>query len=63
MRALKNASSSALVGICTILLTSFVVAVLYVGRELLVPIALAAMLTFLLAPLVGHLERWIDSLA
>ncbi len=63
MRALKNNSSSALVGIWTILLTAFVVAVLYVGRQLLVPLALAAMLTFLLAPLVGRVERWIGRIA
>ncbi len=63
MRALKNTSSSALVGIWTILLTAFVVAVLYVGRQLLVPLALAAMLTFLLAPLVGRVERWIGRVA
>ncbi len=36
-----------------ILLTAFVVTILYVGRQLLIPLALAAMLTFLLAPLVG----------
>ena len=53
MRATKNASSAALVGIWMILLTAFVVTILYVGRQLLIPIALAAMLTFLLAPLVG----------
>jgi predicted PurR-regulated permease PerM len=63
MRAMKNTSSSALVGIWTILLTAFVVAILYVGRELLVPLALAAMLTFLLAPLVGRVERWIGRIA
>jgi predicted PurR-regulated permease PerM len=63
MRALKNTSSSALVGIWTILLTAFVVAALYVGRELLVPLALAGMLTFLLAPLVGRIERWIGRIA
>jgi hypothetical protein len=43
MRATKNASSAALVGIWTILLTAFVVTILYVGRQLLIPIALAAM--------------------
>ncbi len=59
MRATKNASAAALVGIWTVLLTAFVVSVLYVGRELLIPLALAAMLTFLLAPLVGWIERWI----
>src|ERR1700759_5120179 len=63
MRAMKTTSSSALVGIWTILLTAFLVAVLYIGRHLLVPLALAAMLTFLLAPLVGRVERWIGRIA
>ncbi|HEV3099403.1 MAG TPA: AI-2E family transporter, partial [Candidatus Udaeobacter sp.] len=62
MRA-KNASTAALVGIWMILLTAFVVTILYVGRQLLVPLALAAMLTFLLAPLVGRIERWIGRIA
>ncbi len=60
---MKTTSSSALVGIWTILLTAFVVAVLYIGRHLLVPLALAAMLTFLIAPLVGRVERWIGRIA
>jgi predicted PurR-regulated permease PerM len=63
MRAMKNASTAALVGIWMILLTAFVVTVLYVGRQLLIPLALAAMLTFLLAPLVGYIERWIGRIA
>ena len=62
MRA-KNASTAALVGIWMILLTAFVVTILYVGRQLLIPLALAAMLTFLLAPLVGRIERWIGRIA
>jgi predicted PurR-regulated permease PerM/methylmalonyl-CoA mutase cobalamin-binding subunit len=63
MRATKNASAAALVGIWAILLTAFVVTILYVGRQLLVPLALAAMLSFLLAPLVGYVERWIGRIA
>jgi predicted PurR-regulated permease PerM len=63
MRASKSASTSALLGMWTILLMAFVITVLYVGRELLIPIALAAMLTFLLAPLVGRIERWIGRVA
>src|SRR4029450_832586 len=62
MRA-KNASTAALVGIWMILVTAFVVTILYVGRQLLIPLALAAMLTFLLAPLVGRIERWIGRIA
>ena len=60
---MKSASTAALVGIWTILLTAFVVTILYVGRQLLIPLALAAMLTFLLAPLVGYIERWIGRIA
>src|ERR1043166_10108127 len=63
MRAMKTTSSSALVGIWSILLVAFFVAVLYIGRWLFVPLALAAMLTFLLAPLVGRVERWIGRIA
>jgi predicted PurR-regulated permease PerM len=63
MRTTKNASTTALVGIWMILLTAFVVTILYVGRQLLIPLALAAMLTFLLAPLVGSIERWIGRIA
>src|SRR5436190_628595 len=35
-----------------------VVAVLYLGRELLIPLALASLFTFLLNPLVRVLLRW-----
>jgi predicted PurR-regulated permease PerM len=34
------------------------IAVLYVGREILMPVALAVLLSFLLAPLVETLRRW-----
>jgi predicted PurR-regulated permease PerM len=63
MRATRNASTAALMGMWTVLLMAFVVTVLYVARDLLIPIALAAMLTFLLAPLVGRIERWIGRIA
>src|ERR1700720_175505 len=63
MRATKNAATAAAIGTWAILLTAFVVTILYVGRQLLIPLALAAMLTFLLAPLVGYIERWIGRLA
>lgn len=63
MRVDKNASATALVGIWTILLTAFVVSVLYFGRELLIPLALAVMITFLLAPVVARIERWIGRIA
>ncbi len=40
-------------------LASFVIAMLYIARDILIPLTLAALLTFLLAPLVTRLERWI----
>jgi predicted PurR-regulated permease PerM len=65
MPALKNkiTATDALVGIWTISLTAFIVATLYFARELLIPLALSALLTFLLAPLVTHIERWIGRIA
>jgi len=59
----KTTAADALVGIWAILLTSFVIGVLYFARELLIPIALAALLSFLLSPLVARIERWIGRIA
>lgn len=59
----KTAAADALVGLWTITLTAFVVVTLYFTRELLIPIALAALLTFLLSPLVTRIERWIGRIA
>jgi predicted PurR-regulated permease PerM len=59
----KTVASDALVGIWTVALTAFVIAALYFGRELLIPLALAALLTFLLSPFVSRLERWIGRIA
>jgi predicted PurR-regulated permease PerM len=52
-------AANALVGIWTVSLTAFIFATLYLARDLLVPLTLAALLTFLLAPLVTRLERWL----
>ncbi|MDB6151567.1 MAG: putative phytochrome sensor protein, partial [Chthoniobacteraceae bacterium] len=59
----KVAATDALVGLWTISLTAFVVATLYLTRELLIPLALSALLTFLLAPLVSRIERWVGRIA
>ncbi|MDB6171206.1 MAG: putative phytochrome sensor protein [Chthoniobacteraceae bacterium] len=59
----KVAATDALVGLWTISLTAFVVATLYFTRELLIPLALSALLTFLLAPLVSRIERWVGRIA
>lgn len=55
--------SAALSGIWGLLLLAFVVAALYFGRSVFVPIALAALITFLLSRLVTRLERWIGRIA
>ena len=59
----KIVVAEALVGMWKVTLTAFVVAALYFARDLLIPLALAALLTFLLAPLVTRLERWIGRIA
>lgn len=59
----KSDAASALVSIRNVLLTAFVVAIFYFARDLLIPLALAALLTFLLAPLVSRLERWMGRIA
>jgi len=63
MLAPKSSPAEALAGIWTILLIVFVIAVLYVGRDLLVPLALGGLFTFLLTPVVGRLERVIGRIA
>jgi predicted PurR-regulated permease PerM len=41
-----------------VLVTAMVIAILYFGREVFVPITLAVLLSFLLAPVVRWLRRW-----
>jgi predicted PurR-regulated permease PerM len=52
-------AANALAGLWTVSLTAFIIAMLYWARDLLMPLALAALLTFLLAPLVKRLEGWL----
>jgi predicted PurR-regulated permease PerM len=60
----KNASSAeSLAAISNVLLGAAIVAALYLGRDVLVPLALAALLTFMLAPLVTRLQRWLGRVA
>ncbi len=42
----------------TLAVSVVVIAALYVAREVLIPITLAVLLSFVLAPLVGRLRRW-----
>jgi predicted PurR-regulated permease PerM/methylmalonyl-CoA mutase cobalamin-binding subunit len=59
----KTASAQALVGLWAVALTAFVIVALYFARGLLIPFALSALLTFLISPLVGRLERWLGRAA
>src|SRR6187549_1343963 len=63
MPKMKATAADAIVGIWTVTLAAFVMATLYFGRDLLIPLALSALLTFLLAPLVTRMERWIGRIA
>ncbi len=59
----KTAATDALVGLWAVALTSFVIVTLYFARDFLIPLALAALLTFLLSPLVARIERWLGRIA
>jgi predicted PurR-regulated permease PerM len=48
---------SLLSAVATAILAAIIVMVLYFGREIIIPIALAILLSFVLAPLVGLLQR------
>jgi predicted PurR-regulated permease PerM len=45
-------------GVAAAVATAIIIGALYFGREVFVPIALAVLLSFVLAPLVGSLQRW-----
>lgn len=55
----RSSSADSLRTIARVAVASFIVACLFFGRELLVPFALASLLTFLLAPLATRLEHGI----
>lgn len=54
-----STAAKSLNGIWMVSLASFVIATLHFARDLLIPITLAVLLTFLLAPLVTRLEKWL----
>lgn len=53
------AANSAIVGIYRLLIIFFVIFTLYFAQTIVIPLTLAALLTFLLSPLVSRLEKWI----
>ncbi|MDB6139683.1 MAG: phytochrome sensor protein [Verrucomicrobiaceae bacterium] len=63
MQSSRTSTSAALGTMIKIVITALIMAALYFGREILIPLAMAALLTVLLTPLVVRLERWIGRIA
>ncbi len=60
MMGTKNSqANSAIIGIFILLMTVFVLSALYYGQEIIIPLTLAILLTFLLSPIVTKMEKWI----
>ncbi len=55
----KSSSAKSLATISNVLLSAFIIGMLSFARDLLVPLALAALLTFMLSPLVTRMQRWL----
>ena len=55
----KSSAADSLAVLATVALCMFVIGSLYFARDILIPLALAALLTFLLSPLVARIERWV----
>lgn len=55
----SNTANSAILGIYRLLLIFFLIFTIYFAQTVVVPLFLAALLTFLLAPIVTKLEKWI----
>jgi predicted PurR-regulated permease PerM/GAF domain-containing protein len=54
----RRSAAEALSGIRAVTLISAIMAGLYFGKEFLIPLSLAALITFLLSPFVTRIERW-----
>lgn len=59
----RTAAAASLATISNVLVSVFIILLLYFGREILVPLSLSALLTFILAPLVTKLQRWLGRIA
>jgi predicted PurR-regulated permease PerM len=62
-KKIKSTAADALLGLWAVALSAFVIATLYFARDIFIPLALSALLTFLLSPLVTRIERWIGRIA
>jgi predicted PurR-regulated permease PerM/GAF domain-containing protein len=59
----RRSAAEALSGIRAVTLTSAIMAGLYFGKEFLIPLSLAALITFLLSPFVTRIERWLGKVS
>lgn len=55
----NNTANAAIFGIYRLLIIFFCIFALYFAQTIFIPLTLAALLTFLLSPLVTRLEKWI----
>lgn len=55
----RSSAAESLATIANVMLGAFIFALLYFGRQLLMPLALSALLMFMFAPLVTKLQRWL----
>ncbi|HEY5778962.1 MAG TPA: AI-2E family transporter [Terrimicrobiaceae bacterium] len=63
MQTGTRTASATIVFMANAVIGALIIAALYLGREIFIPLALAALLTFLLSPVVVRLERWIGRIA
>jgi predicted PurR-regulated permease PerM/methanogenic corrinoid protein MtbC1 len=54
-----NTTNAAIFGIYRLLISFSIIIILYFAQKIVIPLTLAALLTFLLSPLVTRLEKWI----
>lgn len=59
----NSSSAQSLATISNVVLSAFIILTLYFGRGLLVPLALATLLTFMLAPVCTRLQRRIGRIS
>lgn len=55
----SRAETAAVFGIYRLLIVAFVLFIIYFAQAIVIPITVAALLTFLLSPLVTHLEKYL----
>ncbi len=63
MQSSRSSTSAALGTMTKFVITALVLSILYFGREILIPLAMAGLLAVLLTPVVVRLERWTGRIA